>query len=334
MKVGELREKLAKLKKEEIIKLAAEFYKLVPKAKKEDYALDDLINNPTKKKTNKKTDFSLGTIEQEVHQFIQYAKEQYYLYPNRNVPKKERSTWRFKVKRWYKELINTKRKDVNIAKQAKILTDLYELLCESCGYQYFSAYDTFESIGIEQTNFYQSVITLIQATDGKGDSIEKNIQLIMNNHLNRYTLYSSLMEVLIHTLELPILKEKGIEIVNKLLIKNGYQPTTNKKTNRWSFSREEYHKEEMNNNLAELGYRFYCNLFEWQEAINFYEAHYYNKNDEIKLYVLIRLLFENQKKDLIRLAIEQRIEKGIKPRKSLLEILNQIKNEDTLPKYM
>ena len=34
MKVAELREKLSKLKKEEVIRLAAEFYKLVPKIKK------------------------------------------------------------------------------------------------------------------------------------------------------------------------------------------------------------------------------------------------------------------------------------------------------------
>jgi len=99
MKVGELREKLAKLKKEELIKLAAEFYKLIPKSKKEDYDLDGLINNPQqKKKTNSKASVSLETLQQTINKFIADAKEQYYLMPNRVVPKKERSTWRFKVK--------------------------------------------------------------------------------------------------------------------------------------------------------------------------------------------------------------------------------------------
>ena len=50
MKVAELREKLSQLKKEDIIKLSVEFYKLIPKAKKEDYDLDAFINIPNKKK--------------------------------------------------------------------------------------------------------------------------------------------------------------------------------------------------------------------------------------------------------------------------------------------
>ncbi len=154
MKVAELREKLAKLKKEELIKVASEFYKLIPKAKKEDYGIDAFVDNPTSaKKSAKKATLSLIDIEKEVAQFIDHASSQYYLFPNRVVPKKQRSTWRFKVKKWYKELINNRRADANITKQAKVLCELYELLCESCHYQYFTAYDTFDSIGIEQVVF-------------------------------------------------------------------------------------------------------------------------------------------------------------------------------------
>jgi len=40
--------------------------------------------------------------------------------------------------------------------QSKLLCNLYELICESCGYEYFSAYDPFQSIGIEQSTFYLS----------------------------------------------------------------------------------------------------------------------------------------------------------------------------------
>lgn len=336
MKVAELREKLAKLKKEEIIKLAVEFYKLVPKSKKEDYNLDSLINNPNKKKTaaNSKSKLSLKEIEIEIKQFIEHAKEQYYLYPNRVVPKKERSTWRFKVKKWYKELINTKRVDSNIEKQSGLLSDLYELICESCGYQYFSAYDSFQSIGIEQTHFFKSVITLIQQNIGKTDSLEKGIKLIINNYLNRYTLYSYLMEELLITLDIPELKERGIEIVKKLIIENGYKPDKDTKTRRWSFSSGEFEKKERHNNLTELGYRFYCSLFELQEGINFYNENYHEKDDEIKLYVLIRLLLEKEKKDQIRIEIEKAIQNGIKPRKRLLDILKEIKENNTMPKYM
>jgi DNA replication initiation complex subunit (GINS family) len=47
MKIGELRDKLEKYSKKELIKIAAEFYKQLPKAKKE--ALKDVIENPSAK---------------------------------------------------------------------------------------------------------------------------------------------------------------------------------------------------------------------------------------------------------------------------------------------
>lgn len=64
MKVGELREKLSTLKKDKIIKLASEFYKLIPKAKKEDYDLDQLIlNYPLKKQKLKSKDQIVKEIQ-------------------------------------------------------------------------------------------------------------------------------------------------------------------------------------------------------------------------------------------------------------------------------
>jgi hypothetical protein len=336
MKVAELRNKLSKLKKEELIKLSVEFYKLVPKSKKEDYDLDSLIDNPAKKKVqvNSNSQQSLDEMELEIKKFIEHAKEQYYLYSNRIVPKKERSTWRFKVKNWYKELTSVKRKDINLGKQSQLLSELYELICESCGSEYFSAYDSFQSIGIEQTEFYTSVLTLIQEVEGKGDSIEKGINVIVNNYLNRYTLYSNLMQELITTLDIPALKEKGIEIVKKLIEKNGYKSSSNQESKLRAYSRGEYEKKEVNNNLAELGYRLHASLFELEEGIDFYKEHYHEDKEEIKLYVLIRLLIQDRKKEQIKIEIEKSIEKGIKPREGLLRILKGIDEKDEIPRYM
>ena len=230
MKVGELREKLSKLKKEEVVQIASEFYKLIPKSKKEDYDVDGYINNPEKKKkkTTAKKGLELYEIEMLVTAFIEDAKEQYYLVPNRKVPKKERSTWRFKVKRWYKELINTKRPDRDIDLQAELLKNLYELICESCGYQYFTAYDSFESTGISQSDFYNSVVSLLQESKGKLETVRQCIELIVNNYLNRYTLYSELMTELIKTFETSDLKYKGVEVAEKLIKENSFDPKEKK----------------------------------------------------------------------------------------------------------
>ncbi|MEM6698264.1 MAG: hypothetical protein AAF599_07705, partial [Bacteroidota bacterium] len=277
MKVAELREKLSKMKKEELIKVASEFYKLIPKAKKEDYGLDDFINNPSKrqKKASSKQALTLDEIQPELRTFIANAKEQYYLYPNKVVPKKERSTWRFKVKKWYKELINVNRADKDIHRQAQLLLELYELMCESCGYEYFTAYDPFESIGIAQSDFYRSVISLLHEAKGKLETVQQAITLIVYNYLNRYTLYSSLMKELIATFESVDLKYKGIEVAEKLIEKNNFQPKKEKNSRFYWHSTEEFNKKERHNNLVEFVLRLRMSLQETEEGIEFYQKHHY-----------------------------------------------------------
>jgi hypothetical protein len=335
MKVAELRAKLAKMKKEEITKLAVEFYKLVPKAKKEDYGLDNLINNPNEKKqtANAKSQLGLADMEAEIKQFLEHARAQYYLAPNRIVPKKERSKWRFKVKRWYKELTNRKREDFNLAKQSELLLELYELISEACGYEYFSAYDPFQSIGITQSEFFRATISLMQEAEGKNETLKKGINLIMDNYLSRESLYSFMMREFIATLSVPALREKGIEIVKSLIIQNGFTPPKDKK-NRWFSSNSEFLKEEKHNNLTEFGFRLYVSLHETEEGIKFYQANHYSLREEVKLYILVSLLFEERKKKEIKTVIEQGIKNGIEPRDKLLIMLKGINENDQLPQYM
>jgi len=336
MKVGELREKLRKLKEEEIIKLAVEFYKLIPKAKKEDYNVDSLINNPAapKSRAKSKSPLKLVEIEVQVNEFIKHAKERYYFMANRVIPKKERSTWRFKVKKWYKELINIKRSDADLEKQAVLLGNLYKLMCESYRYEYFSAYDAFESIQIDQTDFYKSVINLLHASKGKADTVKQCIHLIVNNALSRHTLYESLMKELIKTYDAPDLKYKAIEIIKELISKNNFIPQKNAKDHHWLFKGNVFEKKEKHNDLTKWVYLIYSSLFELDNSIQFFEDNYYELNKEIKLYILVRMLFAERQKDKIVEVIERAIAKRIKPRKNLMDLVNGIKLNNELPKYM
>lgn len=97
MKVGELRTKLSKLKKDQVVKLAAGFYKLIPKDKRIDSGIDALVDNPdgNLRKAAKSTALSLDEIEQDVQDFLDHAREQYYLAPNQCM-----STW-MNTKRLY-----------------------------------------------------------------------------------------------------------------------------------------------------------------------------------------------------------------------------------------
>ncbi len=340
MKVDELRVKLFNLEKSDIIKLAVEFYKLVPKAKKEDYNLDTLINTPSvpkEKSSAKVAPRTITDIEAEVKAFIVNAKAQNYIESNSTIPKKERATWRFKVKAWYKELINGKIMDSDIAKRAEIIKDLYELLCESCHYSYFSADDTFESVGVSQTDFFQSVLILIEKSEGTIGLVNKGLGLIVNNNLNGFTLYSYLMDEWIDRLQIPEAKYDALELTKKMLIENNFKPPT-AQSKRFSYygndANNEYRMRAKNNNLAEMGFRLHSSLLEYDEAIQFYKNHAFETDNEVKLYVLIHLLFSLRLKDYIKAELDAAVKKGEQLRESLLNLKKTIETKNALPDYM
>lgn len=336
MKVNELREKLAKLKKDDVAKLAVEFYKLIPKAKKEENGIDEMISNPEKKKEPAKNtdELSIAEIEKEVGEFIQNVRNFCYVSPNRTVPKKERATWRFKVKKWHKELTKTKRVDVNLELQARILKELYEILCESCHYVYFTAYDTFESVGIDQDDFFSAIIDLHHKAIGKSDSLEMSIRLVVDNALNRYTLYSTLMYIVIEKHNIPDLKYKAIEICKELLKKNELEMKTIEKKGSGFYSSKEYYVAKKHNNLVEFVLRLYLDLLEPKAGIDYYNSLYNEKSPEIKLYVLINILLVYRFGNEIREEMESKIKSGVKPREVLMKLYNMIKENKPLPEGM
>ncbi len=338
MKVAELREKISKLEKQEIIKLAVAFYKIIPKAKKEDYDIDNLINNPQKSKINSKKadEIKLSEIEIEINSFIDRARGMCYISANRVVPKKERAKWRFRVKNWHKELIKKERIDGNLILQAKLLRKLYELLCESFRYQYFTAYDTFESAGIDQSVFFSDIIDLYQAGTGKLNAVEIGIHLIVDNELNRYTLRSDLMEILIEKNNIPDLKYKGIEYAKKLIKEKGYQPDRVMQSYYGSDVFEKYRDKEYHNNLTEMVVRFYLSFHDSKEGINFFHENYFEDSgpEDIKLYILIRILMSYKLKDEIYEKLEKAPARGIILREGLQKLLQIIKKENRLPRYI
>jgi hypothetical protein len=338
MKVAELREKLSKLDKEEIARLAVEFYKLIPKSKKEDYNIDELISNPkqSKAKSKKIDEIKLAEMQIGIKDFIEHARDMCYISPNRIVPKKERAGWRFKAKRWHKELMKKDRNDGDLKLQAKLLRELYELLCESCNYQYFTAYDTFESVGVDQAQFFADIIDLYHEATGKLNTIEIGIHLMADNALNRYTLYSDLMEILITKHDLPDLKYKGIEYAKMLIKKKGYQPKPKTQRSYGADSYDEYSKKENHNNLTEMVVRLYLSLFESKEAIEFFHKNYFEDSTtvDIKQYILTEILLYYKLKAEIKEELEKARAHGVKLRDNLIKLLQIIENEDRLPEQI
>ncbi|MEA3497185.1 MAG: hypothetical protein U9R42_14250 [Bacteroidota bacterium] len=329
MKIGELRTTVKKHSKKELEYIIAELYKLVPKNKKEIYQIDDLIEKPVKttKVVKQKKIRQIEDIAEDVDIFHDNAIEQNYLIPNTIISKKERPKWRFVVKRLYKEIIEAEKNGNSPLRCGQELQILYETLTYACGYQIFSTYDSFESVGIEQADFFEQTIRIYRHSMSIEDFITKGINLVIDNELNRYTVYSELMEIFISYCQTPDMKELAVKELKRLWEKKNKEVVRGS-----SWSTNLYDKERKLNNYTEFAFRYYAHLFDFENAIKIYKTKYIEKDKEVKLYILIRLLFKFKEKDLIH--NELKVARDIKQRDSLQKMLSFIEKNDSLPKYI
>jgi hypothetical protein len=334
MKVNELRSLIKKHKREELEYIIVELYKMLTKVQKEDNDADCLITKPVKNQTSrkngKKQERTYMEIEKETLAFIENALGGYYTMPNRSVSKKDRPKWRFVAKRLFNEISTAAQKDENKKSAAQLITNLYLMLCHSCGYILFTAYDTFDSVGIPQTEFFDRVLKLNHAYMDKGAFVEQGINLVINNYLNRYTLYSELMEIYIRYLPIPDLKYTAIKTARGLYDKIQQAPV---KKESWGMN-SEYAKDRKLNNLAEIIFRCYAHLYEFDNAIDAYLELSKEKDPEISLYVLVSLLFAFEEKELIVSEINKAMKQGIEPRSNLMKLKTYVEKNDKLPEYM
>jgi hypothetical protein len=336
MKVDELRTKLLKLNQEEMIRIAVEFYKLIPKSKKEDSQIDELINNPAaqKAKTSAKSDdsVSLEQIEMEVNTFIVNAKAYNYLSSNKVIAKADRPKWRFLVKAWFKQLTNPKNRDWDAARKAKVLKSLYNLMCE---YGYFSSEDNFQSIGIPQDDFLGVVLQFDAIAYGKMVVAERGVELIVNNSTSRDMSYSTLMKKFIEGLTDDDLNYKALEKAKAMWQETDKEEKMAAQNRRNYDSSASFYRKYKQNHLAELGFRIYANLSAFKNAIEFFNAHYIEERDkEVQLYILISLLLGYREKEFIEEELAAAEKSGMRLRPALVKMLKEIREKDYLPQYM
>jgi hypothetical protein len=334
MKAKDLKVYLEKLPKAELTDIALDIYKMLPKAKRQEVQLQLLLAHSAQKKNKKQP--SLRIEELRLEQFVRNARLLHYLYPNEVVTAKARKNWKIRVRKWFKNLTDPQRTDINLSLQAELLEQLYVLLCEACEHKYFRCEDPFQAIGITQLDFYREVLLLWQSASGKEVLIEKGMELMIFNALNTYTLYAQLMVVYLTLLDSNWLQARAIEHAQKLLAENNFDASAKRRLfdSASSLSEDDYWHEQVHNNLIELIYRMYTRMGHVEKAIDFFKQYYYERNNEIRLYVLVRLLFEGGNQERIRYEIERALQQGIKPRPNLLSLLEGITSTGQLPQFI
>jgi len=333
MRIGEVRNLLKKYSKEQLELIIAEMYKAIPKAVKEGMDIDGMLSDPDalkgkKKRTKAAERPDIVSLETETEEFIGNAYNQYYFAPNSVVPKRERPKWRFVAKRLYKSLLAAARDEDNIPAASRLLEKLYVMLCYSCSYILFSAYDSFESVGIAQSEFFHSVLTLKRKHEAVTEFVPHAVSLIVDNGLNRYTLATELMEVALEFFSTPDIRELAVKECD-----NRVSAEVSALVKAQKGSRDRYEGKKVINDLVEIVFLCCRDLHEVDRGIRYCAEKYQEDHPEIKLYVILRWLYRCDERELFVREYKKALEAGVKPRKQLVDAFTALQKTGEFPKY-
>ncbi len=318
MLVSEIRSNLKKYDTKGLEDIIIELYKRVPKKVKENYNIDDLIINGKVKETVKKENVSLEDLVKEIEYFLSCVDDGYYSTPNKVINKKERSSWRFKVKRYYKEL----NKVFSTSSEGMICTDLlieiFKRLSVGSNYLQFVNWETFRAVGVKQEVYYDNIVKrVLQSNIDNG--LEKIVDLLEVPKdpygSGDYMMFKVLIENTIS------MREKTMEVV---LSKIGDLKEKYGKAND-SHSKFDI-KENINNFVLSLT-EMYLTLGKFDKGIKYFKDNYIEERDiEIMEFILLNLIYNLELRDVWIKEYESNIGK-IDYRKSLKEMYKELKNE-------
>ena len=330
MKIAQVREQVKDYDSERLRIIINELYKVLPKKLIEEKGIDDLLKNPEEYVTRRKKGGGAGLpdfnqVKRETEIFIEYAGQHYYFAPNRVVHKKDRPKWRFIVKRLYKDLISSSKNPEYSAEAVNLMGRLYCLMCEACGVYLFSSDDPFQSVGIDQTEFFRMVVAVKKQAGLPEDWVMEAIRLIIDNDVDNYTLTTELMYTLLEFLNTAPLKEKAVEQCDRL---RREIVGVAKKRRPAGFS-----ESKKNNDLVEMVLILQMELGEHEQAVGYFKSFYRASNTEVALYVLLQWLQRYGLKDLWIKEYETATQQGVRPRDELLNKFKQLKAKGEFPTY-
>ncbi len=285
MLVSELKKELDKYNQKEMMDIIVELYKRIPKNVKESYGIDsyiiDIKNNVKKGKSDV---VSFDELKKDIVEFLDNVNDGYYYNPNNIIPKKERSGWRFKVKKYCKELNSYLPNTDDGYESTKLLIEIYKILNKAGCYYIFPTSEPFRAIGIEQEVFYDNIIRRIASNGLTDENINLCVELLyIDNQLytNMYDMVSTIINNLT-TVEsrnkaIEMLKNEVIDIKEKMEIKKEQRITL-------------FELEEKHNRLVEYITCLCLNFENIDNGIKYFQKNYIEKFTEIREYKLLNII--------------------------------------------
>lgn len=317
MLVKDVRKEIEKYNKLELTEIIVELYKRIPKSKKEEYNIDDFIRDAQTKKKKVKKEVSFIDLQKEIIYFLECVDKEYYVIPNKIISKKERSAWRFKVKRYYKELNHISPNSPNGGIATVLLIELFKRLSIGSVRLLFVNWETFRALGVSQSDYYDTLMKRILYCGYTKENLKKCVNLLSVDK-DPYQLSYDMCSKFISNLKTVDMKEDALEILKEEVIqlKNRLLKTKNNSI--------AYEIEVNINNYVECILEINLLLNEFEMGINYFHKNYIESDKEIKEYILLNKLDElDLKKEWIK-EYEQYMNK-IDYRDSLVERYEELK---------
>jgi hypothetical protein len=240
MKMEQLREHLEGLSPADLRLLAAELYRMLPKKVAEAKGADQLVLSPQEfvkpgraKKASPLPDFEELLFETEG--FLEDARQQKYFAPNRDVPKSERSKWRFVARRLYRDWCLLAAQPANLPPAIKALEDLYQLLCRANQVYLFPSSEPFRAMGVLEHEFFAQLFSLKYQTCAPGVWLAQALEFLKKDGWQSST-SAQMHAAFLSLLKTAELKEAALEAVTRSL-RSSPQLTARESADAWNASR-------------------------------------------------------------------------------------------------
>jgi hypothetical protein len=272
MKINEVRELLERMNAADLRLVAAQLYKMLPKKMAEEKRANELLSDPQSfvsaqaAKPRKAPALpDPDWLGFETNEFLAHAEKQNYFAPNREIPKSERSQWRFLARRLYREWGLLAASPEHQAGALDALTKLYKILCRGCEVYLFPSTDTFRAIGVPQQDFFEQVI-LLQSQLRPPDQWIPQALSLLEAGAHGDTTSNLLHDVIVKTLKTPELKVAASETITRHLLRKSIAAEG-------KMAREPWEMEQRRHGLLRLGFQIIWALGEKERAWQWLQTH-------------------------------------------------------------
>lgn len=324
MKIPELKEVIKDMDAELVKKVFIEVYKQFPKRKKEediDPLIQMMLETKGEKKVKKANVQSFEELKQDIQEFLQHAKAGNYIKPNREIPKAERSKWRFKVMQYYKALTSIAPEDAHFDRAIVLLEDIYQVLAQGCNVYLFSSEDPFASIKVAQEEFYEAIVSRVFHKECTSENAIEVLDMAVSSGLSNTCIHLELEVILYNFINEHSVK-LGLEQHIKEEVKRLEQRIKEVRL-RMNTYYMEAHIDELCNMLLLLGLKFN----ESDEALVYFFQHVKESKKERILYKALNLLGIMEEYSIWIRLYEGALKKKMVPAESLKLRYEKIKEK-------